>query len=362
MRRGRLAMALGATALLAYLGLHLMIFRALEPAPLPKMPAAVGTTLSAESCAVCHVQTAEEWRDSRMAEARTNPVYEADFEGQGEPFVCERCHAPLVEQQPRRVHGVAWVRPLVPFATANPDYDAGLAEEGVTCVVCHLDDGQMLGTFEPEGAPHPVRVVTAEAMNDRCSRCHQLPEPPLSNLDRPLIDTFAEWGAWRETTGSEETCVSCHMPPVERVVATGGGPRSAHRHTFRGAWDDDMVRASVAVGTPQRDEAGVSITLTNLAGHRVPSGDPGRALVVVAQTDSGDSEVVIARRVPHAGFRDLGDTTLAPGEERLVHLPIADEVGGVDVVVRFERLRFLPALQHAAVETQAVELFRASVP
>ena len=99
------------------------------------------------------------------------------------------------------------------------------------------------------------------ASEERCRSCHELGEPPLSNLERPIEDTYAEWEAWKVATGRSESCADCHMPAVERPIALGGPVRRGRTHTFHGAWDDAMVRAAVDI----RVEAG-AVVLTNRAG------------------------------------------------------------------------------------------------
>lgn len=319
-------LAFGAAAL--WFAGNAWVYRRLDPAPLPAMSPALGTTLSAGSCKPCHQETYEEWAGSKMGQAMTDPVFLADFALQGEPFICLRCHAPLIEQQERTEWGLLSVSPLIPLTNANPTFDLELQSEGVTCVVCHLKDEAMMGSLYDVGAPHKTHTADVSAT---CARCHQLEITPLSNLVRPITDTVREWERWKQTTGRGETCVDCHMPAVTRVVGIGGPPRTGHRHTWHGAWNDEMVRSGLRVEA-RRDGADAVVTLTNLAGHNLPSGDPARALVV----RSGGYEAVLARRVPLPRLIDQWDTSLLPGETREIRLKLEGPVQ-----VAFQRLRFL---------------------
>ena len=353
------ALLVTTTALAAPPVLRRYIYERLEPSPLPATPVPEGLgSLWAESCAACHADIAAEWRASRMGRAMTEPVFRADFSMQGESFYCLRCHAPLSEQQPVLVTGLESLRPLVGKGTPNPDFDPVLQSEGVTCVVCHLVEGAMVGGLaDATNAPHPTRADPLQVGVEICARCHQLPEPPLSHLDRPLSDTVGEWTRWKAATGRAETCADCHMTAVTRAVAVGGAERASHRHDFGGAWDDALVRQGLVVEGAAWDEGGVRVTLRNEAGHNLPSSEPGRAVVVEAVARAGGAALgaaalVLAKLSPLPKLRDQGDSTLGPAEVREVSVPIpASALAGADeveVTVRFERLRQLEAVADAA--------------
>lgn len=343
-RLAAVAAATSAVAALAYAAGCTWVFLQLDPAPMEALEPVPGlASLSVETCAPCHVEITAEWRSSRMARATTGRMFRTDFAAKGEQPICLRCHAPLPAQQPTREHGLLSVVPLIALETPNPDFDPALGDEGVTCVVCHLRDGAMEGPrSDIVGAPHPVRAVPD--MDDVCARCHQLPEPPLSGLDRPLSDTHGEYATYR-SLGGTETCASCHMPPVTRSVALGGPVRTSRRHNFPGGWDDELVRSAISVEAVSRVDGGVEVVLRNLAGHGVPTSEPARALVVRATAEGVHAEAVLARRIPMPRLRDLGDTSLRPGETRSVRLEVPP--GPVQVLVRFERLRFNAPLAEA---------------
>jgi hypothetical protein len=291
---------------------------ALGPQPAKALPAGI-PSLSARACGACHPQQLADWSASRMGRAMTDPVFLADWEHQGDVFVCRNCHTPLVEQRPTLVTGLRHVKPLTPIEGPNPRFVPELVEEGVTCVACHLIDGEIVGPDGDHG-PHAVRADPTFREPQRCVGCHQVPIPPLTRLQRPLADTHAEWEEWRRVTGRTEVCADCHMP--------------GRRHTFPGAWDADLVKGGLAVAV-EADGDEVIVTLENRAGHRFPSADPSRALVV----RHGTQEVVIARRVPLPKMKELGDDTLLPAERRELRFRRED----ADVVVEMQPIRFLPS-------------------
>lgn len=340
------------------------IFASLEPAPLPPivLPEGVADS-SAETCAVCHPDAYREWSATRMARAVTDPVFLADFEAQGQPFVCLRCHAPMAEQQPFVVTGLRSIRPVAGRGLPNPDFDAELHVQGVTCVVCHVRDGAMVGPIaDPQGAPHPT--AHDPDLGTRCQRCHQLEPPPLSNLERALPDTHAEHAEWQQITGATEGCAYCHMPRVERPAAVDGPVRQVRRHTFTGAWDVELVRGSVRVLDVRREGDRVLVRVENLAGHAVPTAEPARALeLVVLDADQAViGAVELARKVPLPRLREEGDTSLRPAEERLIEIPITGEPA--QLRVRFLQLRYLPGGVEPSVRTahqRPIEIVRRSI-
>ena len=279
------------------------VYSELQPQALEPRASPEGFGPSAATCAGCHVEIHAEWAASKLGRAWTDPLFQADLEAQGNPL-CTRCHAPLAEQAETLVVGLDGLVPLRWDEHPNPDFDTALRDEGVTCVVCHLTEGgAMAGTLEVD-APHPVEVVPEFAAGDVCVRCHQLDAPPLSRAGRPLADTHGEHAEWQELTGQSEGCVSCHMPEVERPLAVGGPVRVSRRHTF-----DPLIGQGVTLAF----EDGQAV-LTNLAGHRVPTAEPMRAYVVRATRGEMVEEVRIERLMDR--YRDVRDSTLAPGETR----------------------------------------------
>lgn len=316
-------------------------------------------TRSAEGCGTCHDTIYAEWAESRMGRAFTNRAFQADWKHNQELYACLYCHTPLVEQLPQRVTGLTDINPVTPEAVANPSFDAALQQEGVTCLVCHLDHEApapaLVGPVPDVLAPHPVRVDPAFSDESLCETCHQIPPPSVSDLSRPISDTVAEWREWQSVTGRTEGCVDCHMPKVERPLVRGGPVRSGRAHTWGGAWDTATLMQGFRVEvTPD-----AKVFLHNLSGHRLPTGDPARALVVElravpASTTSPGATALreqsfwIWREVRLPRMVDLGDTTLLPGERRL--LPFATRgAEELSVTVYFDRLAGLP---HAAAVTE----------
>ncbi|NCG20277.1 MAG: hypothetical protein GWP91_14810 [Rhodobacterales bacterium] len=315
------------------------------PAPTPLPPITGLPNSSASTCAGCHPDHYEEWQGSKMGQAMTDPIFLLDFNAQGRPFVCLRCHAPLDAQQPERITGLKSLIPLEGAGLPNPDHNADLQREGVTCVACHQVEGKLVAGIEhPKGAPHPAKYDAEFRKSGTCARCHQLAPPPLSGLDRPLPDTVAEHRRWQAKTGRAEECVDCHMTPVQRPAALGGPIRANHTHDFPGAWSDDLVRTSVTIEDIRTAPNGVHVTLQNHTGHALPAAEPSRALVIRLSRDNQTiAETALRRSIPIPRLRDEGDNRLRPNERRTILIPFGDGPTPTHVSVDFERL-YSPAV------------------
>ncbi|MCC6405546.1 MAG: hypothetical protein IT453_00170 [Planctomycetes bacterium] len=217
--------------------------------------------LSAERCALCHSRSPEAsalttlsgddvsphgtWRATAMANASRDPYWRAqvarecelapDAAASIETF-CARCHAPTA------VHdAVLFERDVPRLATLALD---PLADEGVTCTVCHQaqpdglgteetfdgrlpirDEGRIFGPFA-NPAIGPMRMHTGytptEGAHIRrsalCGSCHTLRTAHAPNAS-PFIEQspYLEWrnSEFSDEDGARDTsrsCQDCHMP------------------------------------------------------------------------------------------------------------------------------------------------------
>lgn len=280
-------------------------------APLP-----IAGAPSSERCGACHEEEAAAWRTSRHHAAWTNEVMRAGFLDEPEAF-CVHCHAPRPEQTAEILGHRGWylARRDAPALEASRPAEP-LAAEGVGCVACHWRDGEVLAADRTGAAPHRVRETAALTDGTLCRGCHEFAMPRFTDgraelTDVPMQTTYTEWRAY-VAAGGEGTCVSCHMP--------GGA------HTFRGAWDEVFLRASLAV----RAEPGRLVLRSVGVGHHLPTGDLFRHLTIDADTGAGWVTLATIGRTyavaadAAAGVADkrlVSDTSLRPGEVREVPLP-----------------------------------------
>ncbi len=320
-------------------------------------PPATGS-LSAESCAKCHPVVYDEWKSSMLAHATRDPFFLAKqlLVATSKKFTCKRCHTQLENQVKALVTGIKSVSPLKPAGTMNPGYDERLAEEGVTCVVCHMSPE---AAFWPEtppesvtsgnsppvfgarslpdaAAPHAIQVGPAlEEPGRLCGVCHRhggKRQSMIFGANNP--DVFRQQEEYRKN-GGKENCVSCHMPAIERVATNNQPPRMGHDHSFPGVLGADLlkkyVRASVEIF-----ERGAKIELENLAGHDVPTLISGRTLRLVTELRNADR--LVASRVARITIPNR----LRLGERRTINVPFArlERLQASTLVLTMEMERF----------------------
>jgi len=250
------------------------------------MPAGMS---NGSACAQCHAEIAAEWRSSLHAAAWTDPVFQAAYVREPLAF-CRNCHAPLHEGD--RPTGVA-------------------ARDGVSCVVCHVRDGQVLGT-RGVPAPHPVKLVAALDTSAFCGSCHEFGfhtgELETAELQQ---STLSEWHARVGDGRTNATCQSCHMPSV-----AGGTPHRAHGFTVQRDVASIANAVHVAVALRRDGERTLldATLLPGTIGHAFPTGDLYRRLELRAWLEGDPSKT--AKLVYARGF---GDRPLPP--EELAKLP-----------------------------------------
>jgi hypothetical protein len=326
------------------------------------------TTLRAEECAACHKQIYEEWKTTIHSQAWTDPYFQVDWKFDRYQQICKNCHIPLDRQQEHKVLGFRDKEKWDPILAPNPDFDPRLQHEGVTCTACHLREGKIIGTRGDTNAPHPVKKISDP--NEVCAQCHIVEGERWDTFFRfPPCGTVAEIkatkGALSSVTGKTGEivvadikglgCVQCHMPLVQRPVATGAEARQTRQHLWRGGHDPEMVKKGLAVQlekTPS-DSPGkrsYTLTLTNVgAAHYLPTGTPDRHLSVHLRGIDRDGKVLnqrkelIKRTVMWRPFIiDLWDTRLPRWQPRVYHFEFstsgATKPVAVEAVVRYHLL------------------------
>jgi hypothetical protein len=320
-----------------------------NPIPFQETPPGL-VSIRAKDCGVCHQEIYREWQLSTHAHALSDLQYQAELHKSPETkWLCLNCHTPLLNQRAEYAVGVEDGSAHRPILQSNPRYDAALEEEAVTCAVCHVRDGVVLGPYGDSNAPHPVRYEPSFLTEARCTTCHQA----TAVYTDTLVCTFDTGEEWRASpyAANGQTCSHCHMPEVERQIAPGGPVRKSRRHYFIGSMIPKVTlgsmnglplnprylfRSGLEVNVDDvRTAAGsteVALRLKNAyAGHLLPTGDPERFIrVEVRLSAEGEESAPQTLRIgqhwewwPEA--RKLSDNRLKPLEERLETVTFAGE-------------------------------------
>jgi hypothetical protein len=180
------------------------------------------------SCGECHKEQYRAWRDSGHGHAASSPLFRVAF--QAEPYqLCLDCHAPA-----EQVTHVA------------------LQKGAVTCGACHARPGGIATVHSRGAAPHPLVVDRELGTASACATCHQFAFPLA-----PVVSqgTVAEAGA--------TACTACHLAG----------------HRFPGSRDAGLLRRALPVTARLVKGSTLEVAIGPVvAGHRVPTGDPGRSI------------------------------------------------------------------------------------
>ena len=296
--------------------------------PLPGTTSVSVALLPPEDCARCHgggdgKMALEGWQGSPMGHAVRDPVYlaaigvaERDLPGIGD--LCLRCHAPE-----------AWLS----LRCIPSDGSRILpGDSGITCSACHrmvgtyggngqylvADDDVLRGPYGQPPADH--RSVRSDflASAELCSTCHNLTNPLMPRRDPATRarmglnfseqTTYWEWAASKYAEPGGRSCIQCHMEEDRGPVALSGparADRSSHQITGANVFLLDalgilepglnleaeleqgrqatrrFLRTAATVELVDRpnllrrgETTPLSIRVTNLTGHKLPSGYP----------------------------------------------------------------------------------------
>jgi hypothetical protein len=216
----------------------------------------------------------------------------------------------------------------------DPTLSAQATWDGVSCDACHslvsveLAPGGARQTFEPGPVKRgPLRDAVAVGHETAysplhtsalvCAGCHE-----FRNAEgTPIITTYSEW---QESAAGKQgkTCQACHMvvtsadvvdPKVKRVRG------EVNLHQMPGGHSLAQLNRALGVAMDaawQDGGLGVTVRLTNTgAGHAVPTGMPGRRVILALSVRSGDGRSFEERRVYTKSFRDAaGHMIIRDGE------------------------------------------------
>jgi hypothetical protein len=294
-------------------------------------PSSFAVAYPAVRCSECHEPMHDQWKTSAHARAASSDVFTAMRAQAGAAVgaTCDPCHLPLKGK-------------LEPGDLA--------IGEGVTCEACHaIKDVELL--------PGAASAKVAYSVGDHIERgpiCdaadhyfHKMGCSPLHRESRICagchlwsegnVPIFTEFDEWQRGPSAKAgiSCQDCHMPTITAEVARGSAPRAGvSNHSFMGVTGNLVDRAiAITLEVSRKGNAiAISATLVNQgAGHSVPSGLPGRQMILrVIAVDQAGRELERAERtyarvlvdergveVPFTAARSQKvDTRIAAGERR----------------------------------------------
>ncbi len=332
--------------------------RYLRPLPHSETPTGLANTRS-ETCGACHAAIYDEWATSTHAHAWTDDAqFMAELgksKKQGVDWMCVNCHTPVLTQLEQVVVGLEGGAKDKPIRIPNPLFDPEMQDDAIGCATCHVRDGVVLGPWGDTNAPHPVRKAEELLTTEVCTQCHQAAAhfPEITLLC--AFDTGNEYEAG-PYDDEGKTCQSCHMPSVQRPLMAGMPERATRRHWFGGSlipkapqyseeiagWGDayphglTLAWGSGEAPTVQAGIQTLTATYTNAeAGHRLPTGDPERWLLVEAWVEDSSGAVLGRAEERIASvyqwwptIEKLSDNRLAPRESRHLQVEIDAPAGG----------------------------------
>jgi hypothetical protein len=278
---------------------------------------------SSETCGSCHRDIYRMWRESAHAESLEDPFFllplRAIREQYGESHTreCVRCHAPM--------------------ATLLDDFDftRAITREGVNCEFCHSLVDVSVGERGPrhrveigevkrgtipgaDSRGHEVAYSELHADSLICAPCHEY----VTADGTQIMSTYSEWKA-SSSADDGKTCQSCHMTLVESNVVDPRIKRESgarvNLHQMPGGHSIHQLNKALRVRfDAERIEEGLQVTarIRNVgAGHAVPTGMPGRRMVLALAVKTSEGKGYRQERVYEKSYLN--------GEDRPVEL-VAD--------------------------------------
>ena len=178
---------------------------------------------------------------------------------------------------------------------------------------------------------HRMGCAPIQDESEFCGACHQWSRPLPRGAELAIFTEYEEWLA-SPHRASGVSCQDCHMPGTPGEIAIGAGSRTRVPH--HGSTDQlrKMALSLDLSATRAGDGVRVTATIKNQgAGHRVPTGLPGRQLLLRVRTLDGEgrpadsaeraySRVLVDEDGHEAPFylaaRSAADTRIGPGESR----------------------------------------------
>jgi len=258
---------------------------------------------TSDTCGSCHRDIYRVWRNSMHARAMEEPFFLDSYRetealrGRQLASVCLECHAPMAA------------------VLGDSALERKISWEGVTCDYCHgvksvtetksgpkaqVEIGRVKRgpIHEAESTGHDVAYSELHTQSLFCAPCHE-----YTNADGvPILTTYTEWKGSRAAERGE-TCQVCHMALTKADVVDPKVARSSQArvnlHEMPGAHTIRQLLTALKIdldASQHGDQLRLELTVRNRgAGHAVPTGMPGRRIVLRVELSAGGRTFVDSR-------------------------------------------------------------------
>ncbi len=308
---------------------------------------------SNKNCEACHQYFSKKWETSRHSHAHYNKndlfKKSLDYIVRKNPTLvldevkveCAQCHNPRLAK--RDVSNEEKVALLFGDKETKTHFrnllDNKTMENGINCMVCHnidkihmdkikADKGGMYGvTFGPLGTMYGPFADSHSPYHKSERRDHfATNEPTLCFVCH--YGKKNKYGLWVYETGKEyeryaerpdEGCKECHMSKKRKGYASNYAPpgdtpkeRMIRQHRFASVDNSNILLDYVDIKGKTEDSGAFSISLTNRAPHKVPTGYGLRQVILkVTFMDRNDKPIKSIRYVLGAEWLDAqGNVTI----------------------------------------------------
>jgi hypothetical protein len=282
-------------------------------------PLARGEVSSSEYCGLCHRDIHRLWKSSAHARSMEGTVFLSSYRDTerrlgGEAVrPCLSCHAPLAE------------------LSSDWALERKTTWEGVSCDVCHSM------TAVDQSGPHPrmrldVGPVKRGPIRDAASTAHEVAYSELhtqaiacapchefvNSEGTAIMTTYSEWEA---SKASQEGvgCQQCHMGTTDDEVVDPRSGRQSHAkvntHEVPGGHSLEQLNKALRLSLqPKRQGNRITVDVKVInrgAGHAVPTGMPGRRIVLSVSLSTASGTDQEKRRVYAKSFADAEGRAVA---------------------------------------------------
>jgi len=335
-------------------------------------------------CMPCHKTITEDWSRSLHAKSHfsKNELYAKMLEYTArkrhksvasQEIRCAQCHNPHVSDAVNEEEKFAAAFGL-DSEEVKKSMNSRFIKDGVNCIVCHNikkihlsksagkrgkdtiewgPNDTMIGPFKDARSPYHKTAYAPffkKDPNKLCFVCHY--------NERSVYGTIiGSTGPEYEKSGSQQTCVECHMGPavkghsvqVHLKNSTAGKSRTLRHHLFAGVRNSDIVANAIRMDYKQVGHR-VTVYLKNLVPHKIPTSFGGRMLRIKAVYKGAKGYIIkedeydITTRyldedgedtVPYLAKKVAFDNRLKPGEKRKIRFNAPREAREVDVILQY---------------------------